>query len=108
MEVLLCIRLNFLGGLYRDTEQISFSNPEDAWPFWGEGVDIAHIPVECGVMVCVMAGGAGAKVDGLLVSFLIRGVIDRWWPHAVCHFPPLNLTIPIVLKPPLIYATNTP
>ena len=68
-------------GLYRDTERISFSNPEDAWPCWGEGVDIARIPMECGVMVCGMAGGAGAKIGGLLVGFLILGVIARWWPH---------------------------
>ena len=67
-------------GLYRDTEQISFSNPDDAWPFWREGVDIACIPVECGVMVCAMAGGAGAKIGGLLVGFMIWGVITRWWP----------------------------
>ena len=29
-------------------------------------------------MVCAMAGGAGAKIGGLLVGFLIQGVIARW------------------------------
>ena len=60
-------------GLYRDTERISFSNPEDAWPCWGEGIDIACNPVECGVMICGTAGGAGAKIGGLLVSFFDPG-----------------------------------
>ena len=32
-------------------------------------------------MICAMAGGAGAKIGGLLVGFLIQGVIDRWWPQ---------------------------
>ena len=32
-------------------------------------------------MVCAMAGGAGAKIGGLLVGLMIRGVIARWWPQ---------------------------
>ena len=31
--------------------------------------------MECGVMVCAKAGGAGAKIGGLLFGCLILGVI---------------------------------